>query len=148
MDWEFRIKDAISLYGDKAVPGDLDFANKKEASEFVESRFRDLACPECGKKDVQIVGLIAEAQSVQMYKYVTKKGFFGSKEVEELERTMFRILGYDLRQGGFFGGAGHFKCSNREPGLGKYHPNVGKCLGRIKTKISRAKLSACRHGIP
>lgn len=86
--------------------------NKAEMKKAVDFMVKTMKCPNCGSVRLKIDGLQVWWRKVNLRRYEEVDGFFGKKRVYSLDKTVYQILDYKLRDAGFLDGGGSIKCQN------------------------------------
>jgi ribosomal protein L37AE/L43A len=111
ISWSWETEKSLEFYGDQAKETDLDFDSKSKAEKFANQYFENYHCPNCGFHQVDGANIKVEISYVKLFKYETKKGFFGgTKTVTKHWKSVHRVGRMIFIKGGFFGGTGYLKC--------------------------------------
>lgn len=113
-DITFNLEDdeKIKKFNDYIEPY-LDYPDEfSEFKKLIKEGFNYMSCPKCGSRQLKGRNIYVKYRSVELYKEVPKKTFFGGeKYVEEYIKTVYEVLDIYVKNS-FFSPESYIKCKN------------------------------------
>lgn len=111
VDWSWKEKKKLKLFGEKGSRLSTDFSSKKEAKEVLEQFFKDMTCEVCGSSRLVGKNIQVEIQEIELYPKTVVKNWLGKeKVVDKYSETVYRVGDMVFSPAWLFSSGGHFKC--------------------------------------